>query len=194
MRDGKLSKNYSFTLVLEGPNPLSPENLDALYEAGCDDALFGQRGPISYADFDRQGNSLAEVVDSAISAVESAVPSLKVIRVEPEELVSMAEIAKRTGRSREGIRLFVEGKRGPGNFPPPQAWIGTKRPVWSWVDVASWFAKILGEKPPSADEAAFIAALNGAFAVRRHAELLASHAERVVIARVLREDEALLSV
>lgn len=74
-------KMFTFTLLLQGISPLTPENLDALFEAGCDDATFGQRGSVFYADFDREAPSFAEAVDSAVTAIESVVPGLRVIRL-----------------------------------------------------------------------------------------------------------------
>ena len=52
--------------------------------------------------------------------------------------MSMLDIAHRTKRSREAVRLWAAGKRGPGGFPVP-AW---KSPAgeryWHWPDVAHW--------------------------------------------------------
>jgi len=45
--------------------------LDALFEAGCGDATFGQVDRVDYADFVREASSLAEAVRSAIEQVES---------------------------------------------------------------------------------------------------------------------------
>ena len=52
--------------------------------------------------------------------------------------MSALEIAQRTGRSREAVRLWATGQRGPGNFPAP-AWQspGGER-FWRWADVARW--------------------------------------------------------
>lgn len=199
-----MEQTYTFTLLLQGPDPLTPEHLDALFEHGCDDATFGQRGPVSYAEFDRRAGSFAEAVGSAIRQVEAAVPGLQVVRVEPEELVNAATIAARTGRTRESIRLLAEAKRGPGAFPLPVAWSGggrrLLRRLWRWSDVASWFRDYLGAPPAGANHAAFLAALNGALEVRRRAAQLATEsereleAERTALAEVISQDAALLGV
>jgi hypothetical protein len=76
---------YTFTLVLGGVEPLSDEKLDALADAGCDDAAFGERDSVFYGDFDREASSLAEAVGTAIRAVEGAVPGLRVLRVDLED-------------------------------------------------------------------------------------------------------------
>lgn len=67
---------FTFTLHLQG----DPEGvLDALFKAGCGDALFGSIAGAWYADFMRESTSFEEAVRSAIAQIES-VPGLKVGR------------------------------------------------------------------------------------------------------------------
>src|SRR5437762_1349528 len=94
---------WTFTIILDGVPELTDEVADALYEAGCDDALVGSRDGVVFLDFDREANSFQDAVVSAMTAVESAGIGARVIRIEPDELVTMAEIARRTRRSRESI-------------------------------------------------------------------------------------------
>ena len=96
--------------------PSAPDH--ALLEAGCDDALVGSSGGIQYFDFDREAESLEEAALSAVADIESVV-GLKVVRLADAGLVSMADIAEHTGRTRGSVRLLVAGERGPGGFPPP---------------------------------------------------------------------------
>jgi hypothetical protein len=186
------TETHTFTLLLQGADPLTPEHLDAMFEAGCDDATFGRRDSLYYADFDREAPSFAEAVGSAIRAVEGAVPGLKVVRVEPEELVSAAGIAARTGRSRESVRLLIHAKRGPGHFPPPAVWISDRRRLWRWSDVASWLVTYCGDQTAPARTGAFIAALNGALDVRLLAEHVLADTEREQLAWVIEQDASLL--
>ena len=187
----KADKTYTFTLVLDGPDP--SEHLDALFQAGCDDAMFGARDGVHYADFDRTARSLADAIGTAIRSVESAVPDLMVIRVEPEELVSAAAIAERVHRSRESVRLLIEGRRGPGSFPAPATWASHKRPLWRWVDVAHWFQDYAGNSIVGGGEANFLAALNGALEVRRHSSSLSTAKERTEVGRLVSKEAELLS-
>ena len=53
---------YSFSLVLDGPNPNDEPNLDRLYNAGCDDATFGERDGIFIAHFDRNADDLMDAL------------------------------------------------------------------------------------------------------------------------------------
>jgi hypothetical protein len=187
-------QTYTFTLLLHGADPLTKDNMRALERAGCNDALFGRRGTVSYANYDREAASFGEAVLSAIRDVERAVPGLKVTRVEPEELVSASQIALRTKRTRESIRLLIEGKRGPGNFPAPAVWLSSSRKLWRWTDVADWFTTNLQNPVSDVQTAAFVASVNAALAFRRHSALLPPGRSKKELARLLAEDVDLLNV
>lgn len=185
---------HSFTLILEGPDPLTDEHLNSLVDAGCDDAMFGARSGVPWAAFDRKAPSLAEAVAGAIRQVEGAVPGLRAVRVEPEELVSAAEIARRVGRTRETVRLWIEAKRGRGNFPPPACTVGPRRTLWRWADVAQWLASCGISEGESVRDALFLSALNGALEVRHVLPRLQAESERRALAYFVAQDAALLGV
>jgi predicted DNA-binding transcriptional regulator AlpA len=171
---------YEFSLVITGDLE-DGATLDALFEAGCDDATFGQVDGVGYADFIREAPSFAEAVRSAIEQVES-VPGLRVVRVEPDDLVTMSEIAERLGRSRESVRLLISGARGSGGFPPPVSHLKARSRLWRWSEVAAW-AKRQGQRvDPSAASA--IAAINAALTLRETAAELAP-AERELVASLV---------
>jgi hypothetical protein len=93
-------------------------------------------------DFDRDAESFSNAVLSAIRDVESCKlngksAGLHVLRVEPDDLVNAAEIARRAGVSREYIRLLSSGKRGTGGFPAPVCNCAGKA-LWSWTSVSAW--------------------------------------------------------
>ena len=181
---------HGFTLVIGGEAELTPTLLDRLFEAGCDDATFGGRDGYVYGDFDRDAPTFAEAVSSAIEQVEST--GLRVMRVEPEELVSASEIAARTQRSREGVRLLIEGKRGPGGFPSPLGWLDAKTRVWRWSDVRRWFVTQLNAQLGEAGDAALIAAVNSALEVRAQVPHLRGKEQRRAVAGLVRQDLKLL--
>ena len=91
---------YHFTLIVEGPDLQTDPAIDALFDAGCDDALVGRADGIQYVDFDRDGPNPETAILSAIADVER-LPEVEVIRIAGCGLVSMADIATRTRRSRE---------------------------------------------------------------------------------------------
>jgi hypothetical protein len=55
-----------------------------------------------------------------------------------EDLVSMLDIAHRVKRTREAVRLWATGKRGPGDFPEPAWRSRSGERFWSWPEVAQW--------------------------------------------------------
>jgi hypothetical protein len=120
------------------------------------------------------------------------VPEARIVRVEPDEFVSLSVIAERTKRTTESIRQLYKGLRGPGGFPSPISWIDQKNKVWRWSDVAEWFEQALGEAVGS-HEAETVAALNGVLETRRHLQRIGED-ERAAVASFVSEDEDLHSL
>lgn len=179
---------HAFTLIVEGPDLQTHHALDALHAAGCDDGTVGSIDGVQFMDFDREADTFLDAVGGAITAVEAAVPGAVVLHVEPDELVTMAEIAERTGRSRESIRLLVSGNRGPGGFPPPATHFRRRHRMWRWPQVARWVADVLGEPAQAGwdgETARLIGAVNAGLAYRNARRTLAS-AERKQLQRLVR--------
>ena len=172
---------HHFTLIVEGVDFQDEGVLGALFEAGCDDATIGRVGPTQYIDFDREAVTLADAVLEAVGAIEAAVPGARAVHLEPDELVSMAEIAERMDRSRESIRLLIKGDRGPGGFPAPATHFKSRNPLWAWTDVVTWFTTADPQVLPresyaagDAESAPFIAAFNATLRWRETRKRLSS--------------------
>lgn len=75
---------FSFILTIEGADILTDDALDAMFDAGCDDATFGVSDGVQTGEFDRDAADFAEAVASAIKAVEAAVPGALVVDVHRE--------------------------------------------------------------------------------------------------------------
>jgi hypothetical protein len=128
---------------------------------------------------------------SALDALRSVFADARLLRVLPDDLVTVAAIAARTGRSDESVRLLCQGRRGPGGFPAAAGWINEKTKIWRWTDVARWFADELGEPPAGAEHAAFLAALNDALDLAARAGHLRERPEELAaVLRFLPEDLA----
>jgi predicted DNA-binding transcriptional regulator AlpA len=178
----------SFTLALEGPGIVENDALlDRLYDAGCSDASFGERGGHAYADFDRDADTLSDAIVSAIDQVES-VPGLKVRRVDEQDLVSPSDIADRIGRSRQSIWQLANGARGGGDFPPPAATIGSDRSLWRWSDVADWFARRGELTEAAAERTHVIGAVNGYLNARNHLDHIGDLAARLRVGHLVATD------
>lgn len=160
---------HEFTLIVEGTDLQDDSTMDALFDAGCDDATVGRVAGVQYLDFDREAESFADAVFGATEAIERAVPGARVVHLEPDDLVSMSEIAHRTGRTRESVRLLISGDRGPGNFPAPATHFRKRQRMWRWQGVAGWFAQALGEPQTLGDPgtAQFVTAFNAGLSWRQ---------------------------
>ena len=162
VRKEPVRSKHVFALVIEGPI-LQDAFLDALYEAGCSDALFGTVDEVGYGDFTRLGPTFTDAIASAIRDVES-VEGLRVVRIEPDDLLTMSEIAGRLGRSRESVRLLISGRRGPGAFPAPVSHLPSRSRLWRWSDVAAWMGTLPSKE---LERSRVIAAVNAALELRR---------------------------
>jgi hypothetical protein len=152
---------HPFELTIQGN--LTDARVDALFEAGCDDATFSGKGDLTFAAFDREAPSLLDAVLAAIADVES-VDGLEVLHVDPDELVWASEIAERTGRTRQSIDQLIKGQRGPGGFPAP-ATHATRNPLWRWPEAEAWFATYQGREPDT-ECSLVLGAINGALQAR----------------------------
>ncbi|MGA9796333.1 MAG: hypothetical protein WBQ17_12455 [Rhizomicrobium sp.] len=129
---------YEFTIVASGLDPEAEDFEDRFFEAGCDDATISwQKGAI-VLDFAREAQTFAKALVSAFADVQKA--GAKVERIEPDYLVSLSDIAARSGLSRAAISLYCKGERSDG-FPAPVARVTSESPLWDWVDVSRWMVR-----------------------------------------------------
>lgn len=152
---------FRFTLILERLNSTAEQPLPCLAE----DGVAGLADGVPFVDFARRAPDLSVAVSGAIRVVESQ--GCRVRRVEPDDLVTAAEIAERLGRSRESIRLLASGARGSGGFPPPISHARSRQRLWRWSDIASWADRVDEQQQR---EARYLAVVNAALEVRSLAD------------------------
>jgi hypothetical protein len=128
-------KTFEFSIIASGLDPEAEGFADRFFNAGCDDATLSFQKGHTILDFARDAASLEEAIASATSAVSKA--GAKVDRVEPDPLVSLSEIAARTGLTRAAISHYAKGARGQ-DFPAPIARVTSESPLWDWATVAKW--------------------------------------------------------
>lgn len=133
---------YEFRVAV-ADDPTTPEVADLLFET------LGDVGPES--DGTTHVIAFDVEADDPYSAIIDAIADMIAAGVEPlavaDELVSAADIARRTGRSRQSISLLIAGERGPGDFPTSIAG-NARSPLWSWGDVEAWMARDGGYPEP----------------------------------------------
>lgn len=134
---GRVNHMNVYCFELSFTAPPGEEIIDALYEAGWDDAtvsLDPATGGPGVAAFDREASSAVEAVASAIRQGRSAGVEITAVS---EDLVTLSEIAERTGRTLATADHWAAGRRGPGTFPEPKV----RRPrasLYSWAQVVFW--------------------------------------------------------
>jgi hypothetical protein len=143
---------FEFTVFLD--HAPSESEYDRLFEAGLDDALPGTQDGRGFLDVTREASTLTEAIVSVASDAETA--GFAVVGIEENDLVSLRTIATRFDRTYESVRLLAFGKRGPGNFPAPLS--GDGWALYSWANVATWFATAYGTVAVASEHDRIIAA------------------------------------
>jgi hypothetical protein len=138
MNASRCECEHEFTLVLAGISELTQNVVDALFEAGCDDATIASRSGRIVATFSRTAPSLKDAILTAIRCVRKANVGADVLRVDSCNLVTQADIARNIGRSRQLVHQYWTGARGPGGFPPPACELCDGTSLWLWCEVAFW--------------------------------------------------------
>lgn len=129
----------SFALPPGQDNP--EQHLDALFEAGCDDAVVGtaQTGAIAL-EFIRKASSASKAVNSAMANVLDAIPGAELIEAKPD-LVGLTDVAEILHCSRQNIRKYMVSYR---EFPHPT--VTGKAQLWHLWEIAK-FNKIRVPEP-----------------------------------------------
>ncbi len=126
---------YDFELKFTLPSPdAEPEQfVNALYEAGCDDATvgLGLQGRVALS-FTREATSAQEAVASAIADVTKAIPGAKLIEATPD-YVGITDIAGFVGCSRQNIRKILIDN----SLAPTPVHSGTTV-IWHLANVLDW--------------------------------------------------------
>ena len=129
-----MMSTHEFTFVVD--HRVSEQEIEALF-GRAEDVTPEREQARTLLGFDREATSLAHALVSALQDVEAA--GLSVGSVRSEDLCTLKEIAARTGRTYESVRMLAAGKRGPGGFPGPMSTAGWT--LYSWAQVRPWFAQ-----------------------------------------------------
>ena len=134
-------KTFTVSIVLEQIT-LTDAVVDRLL-AALPDAIPAQIGGVVTVTAPVDASDPEAAAFGLIDALDRALPQAVVCRLD-QDLVAIPDIAVRTNRSRESVRLLVDGKRGPGGFPGPIGTVGDGIRIWPWASVLQWFAHRLG--------------------------------------------------
>ncbi|MEV0731296.1 hypothetical protein [Polymorphospora sp. NPDC050346] len=110
------------------------------------------------------GDPVGATVQAA-RQIRAALPSACVLDVD-QDLVGISDIARRVGVTREAVRLWVDGKRGPGAFPAPVGSAGSgergSMRLWQWASINDWLRRYGLHDDEDALSAAQFAEVNAA--------------------------------
>ncbi len=154
-------QTHTFTLIVD--RAIDDEAANELYEAGLDDAAIGTLDGRPAIDVDREATTLLEAIATAVRQVES-VGGIRVIRVDGEELVTQADIAARTGKSRQAVNHWIKRDAERSAFPAPAYGVGARSPLWRWSEVVAW----LGAGVETTDRARVVSLVNATLVARHN--------------------------
>jgi predicted DNA-binding transcriptional regulator AlpA len=152
-----MMSTYEFLVVASGLDHEAGDFEDRLVVAGCNDATIAFQKGLILVDFDREARSFAEALWSAVGDVQKSGATVR--RIEPDDLVSLADIARRAEMSRAAVSNYFAGTRGEG-FPVPVAKIGSDNPLWRWSEVSTWLHKRNRLSIEAMEQAQLIAEIN----------------------------------
>jgi hypothetical protein len=166
----------SFTLVAD--RVLDDASERALLDQCEGLAIESAPGRPALLRFDREAPTLVDAILGAVRDVETV--GLAVSRVDDDEdMVTLAVVASRIGRSREAVRLWSVGRTGPGGFPTPVTGLHPSITLYRWSQIAPWLRERMGMPVP--DPEPLIAAVNLALQLRA----LAPRISRMDVIRAL---------
>jgi hypothetical protein len=147
---------FDFTVYLD--KQPADTDFDALFEAGLDDTTV-ESGPNTQPmlHVSRQANTLTEAITTVDQ--DAAKAGFRIIAISEEDLLTIQNIATKTGRSYESVRLLASGQRGPGGFPLPVNQ-HSKPALYHWAQVAKWLHTHYGYAITETEQAATINAAN----------------------------------
>lgn len=132
-------REYEFTLKFRLPDADADpaQFIDALAEAGCDDATagVGQKGHIAL-DFSREAASAFDAIVSAVRAVKDAIPGAQLVEASPD-LVGLTDVADLVGCTRQNVRKLMISNQA--TFPV--AVHEGSQALWHLRPVLVWFSE-----------------------------------------------------
>lgn len=126
---------FAFSVTVSGLDIDNTEQLDTLIATADFILIAGDTDGVTSLDVEIDATSGEEALKRFVDYL-LAYPEVKIERVS-EDLVNTSEIALRLDVSRETVRTWAQGARGPADFPHHRAIIGGQK-IWAWATVYAW--------------------------------------------------------
>ncbi|MFT9635650.1 hypothetical protein ACM0CO_25225 [Mycobacteroides abscessus subsp. abscessus] len=129
--------------------PPEPDEFDRLAEYACtvDGFAAAVGGQLILTQF-LAATDEPTYVAAAQQAARDATAAGFTITEFDYDLVNTSDIADRINCSRQAIRQYIQGTRGPGGFPARFGHAGHSD-IWDWGSVNTWFRDFNGTGDPS---------------------------------------------
>lgn len=134
---------FEINLVVTGVDTLS-EDFDESPASEFEDVQWRSVAGVTIASLYTDGDPVMDACTFSRRLESSGAGKVESVY---DDFVNISEIALRLDVNRQTVRLWVDGARGPGNFPPPvhtHGSLGEKgaMKVWRWAEVNSWLASL----------------------------------------------------
>ncbi|MEX2374858.1 MAG: hypothetical protein WD942_04625 [Dehalococcoidia bacterium] len=133
--------DFLIQLVYTSVDTDDDATLNALAQAGVTTAQ-QLDGDLAVLTAGVQASNAVEAARIVMDAVQQSLPAAVPIESH-RDLVSITDIGDRVGVTREAVRNWNSGKRGPGGFPVP-AGSPSDYKVWEWSAVHAWLRHHMG--------------------------------------------------
>ncbi|MEC4014956.1 helix-turn-helix transcriptional regulator [Streptomyces sp. H27-D2] len=149
---------YEFLFVVEGVSVDDDETVGVIFDQF--DGLLAVAAGQTLLSVSETGDAPVDASHRLVARLRSALPGMRLLRTDLE-LVGIADIAERTGRTRQNVAQWVRGERQADDetpFPPAEGTVGRSL-AWRWAEVNGWLERIGagdGVARPSRDEALII--------------------------------------
>ncbi|CAM3804915.1 hypothetical protein [Nocardiopsis rhodophaea] len=144
---------YEFTFVVDGTD-LDDDAVQVLTDDL--DALFSRFHGVLRMSVAAEGPNAVAAAAEVFAHVRMHAGRVRLVRLD-RDLVGVADIAERTGRTRQNVTQWIRGERRNSEgaaFPRPEGAVGRSL-VWLWSEVNEWLRGIGlddGENHPTRSE------------------------------------------
>ncbi|MFJ2745611.1 helix-turn-helix transcriptional regulator [Streptomyces sp. NPDC087440] len=133
---------YEFLFVVDGISVDDDVAVGVIFDE-FDGLLTSHRGK-HLLDVAMDGDSAIDAAHRLVVKFHKELPTLRLLRLDPD-LVGVADIADRTGRTRQNILQWINAERRQEAppFPEPEGTVGRSL-VWRWAEINAWLT-LIGE-------------------------------------------------
>lgn len=129
-------------IVAVGSDP-TDDQVEALFQLHDEPGAEGNpRTGLGWIHFLREAPNLMDAILSAVGDLETI--GLRPVGIRDDDYVTLGDIARRIGRSRESVRLWAIGRVGPGDFPEPVSQDDSHTTFYRWIEVVFWLNGRMG--------------------------------------------------